>query len=135
METRPSAAPLSRKVIWAGRILSALPALLLLFSAVMKIAQPPGFLEGFAKAGFPEHLARPIGVVELGCVIIYLIPRTQVLGAILITAYMGGAVVTHVRLGEAFIIQILVGVLAWGGLFLRDRRIRSLIPVVEKNIG
>lgn len=71
----------------------------------------------------------PIGIVELLCVVVYLIPRTSVLGAILITGYFGGAVATHVRVSDAFVIPLVLGVLAWGGLFLRDARLRELLQL------
>ena len=86
-------------------------------------------LEGFIKLGYPPLAITSIGALELGCTVLYLIPRTTVLGAILLAGYMGGAVATHLRVGEAFIVQVLVGVLLWGGLHLRDERIRELIPL------
>ena len=119
----------SKKMLWTGRILSTLPVLMLLFSAVMKFVQPPGFAEGMAKLGIPENLALGLGLLELACVILYIIPRTAVLGAILLTGYLGGAILTHLRVGENFIGPIVFGVFIWGGLFLRDPRIRALIPL------
>jgi uncharacterized membrane protein YphA (DoxX/SURF4 family) len=119
----------SNKSVWAGRILGALPVLLLVFSAVMKLIKPPVLVQGFQHFGLPISLARPLGILELACAIIYVIPRTAVLGAILITGYMGGAILTHLRLGEPWIAEVLVGVFAWGGIFLRDRRVRALIPL------
>jgi len=117
------------KLIWAGRILSALPVFALLGSGVMKISQSPQVIENFAKFGYqPEKLA-PIGIVELLCTILYLIPQTSVLGAILLTGYLGGATATHVRISDAFLAPVLIGMMVWGGLFLRDPRIRALIPL------
>lgn len=116
-------------MLWAGRIMSALPVLMLLFSAVMKLAKPPAVVEGMAKAGIPEHLTFGIGILELACTILYVIPQTAVLGAILLTGYLGGAIMTHLRLGEAWIGPAVFGVFIWGGLFLRDPRLRALIPV------
>lgn len=104
---------------------------MLLFSAGMKLAKPPAVVEGFEKLGWSPDLAFPIGVVELVCTAIYLLPRTSVLGAILLTGYLGGATATHVRLGESFIPTVVFGVLLWLGLYLRDRRIRALIPLKE----
>ncbi len=124
-----SESTLSPKVLWAGRILSALPCLLLAFSGTMKLAGPPAVLEGFVKLGYGAHMAKPIGAVELLCTALYLFPRTSVLGAILLTGYMGGATATHVRVGEPFLPAILVGVLLWGGLYLRDPRLRALLPL------
>jgi uncharacterized membrane protein YphA (DoxX/SURF4 family) len=118
-----------KKLIWAGYILSALPALLLLFSGVMKLVKPPSVVEGFTHLGYDQSLALGIGIVELLCTILYLIPRTSVLGAILLTGYLGGATATHLRIDEPFYGAVLLGILVWGGLFLRDARLRVLIPL------
>ena len=117
-----------KKMKIAGWIMSAIPALLLLFSAVMKFAKPPAVVEGFGKLELPEHLVLGLGVLELTCTILYLIPRTAVLGAILLTGYLGGATLTHLRVGDPFIMPGIVGVLVWGGIYLRDARLRALIP-------
>lgn len=119
----------SKKMLWAGRIMSTLPVLMLLFSAAMKLAKPPAVVEGFAKSGIPERLTSGIGILELACTILYIIPQTAVLGAILLTGYLGGAVMTHLRIGEAWIGPVIFGVFIWGGLFLRDPRLRALIPL------
>lgn len=115
-----------------GWVLGGLPAALLIFSGVMKVANPPEVLEGFEKLGWPAALAVPIGVLELGVTLLYLFPRTAVLGAILVTGYMGGAMATHIRLGEPYFLQFLFGVALWGGLYLRDARVRALIPLVRQ---
>ena len=129
-ETQRTTVPaVSRKMLWAGRIMSALPVLMLLFSASMKLAKPPMVVEGLVKSGIPEHLALPIGLLELACTILYIIPQTAVLGAILLTGYLGGAIMTHLRVGEAWIGPAVFGVFIWGGLFLRDPRLRALIPL------
>jgi hypothetical protein len=119
----------SKKMIWTAGMLTALPALLLIFSAIMKLARPPAVIEGFVKLGIPERLALGIGILELACTILYLIPRTAVLGAILLTGYLGGAIITHLRMGEPWIMVVVIGVLVWGGIFLRDARLRALIPL------
>ncbi len=119
----------SKWMLWVGNAMSVLPSLMLFFSAGMKLAKPAPLVEGFAKMGYPEHLALGIGVVELVSTILYLIPRTSVLGAILLTGYLGGATATHVRIGEPFIGPVVFGVLIWGGIYLRDARIRALIPL------
>lgn len=119
----------SKPVLWISYIMSAIPVFMLLMSAGMKISQSTQVVDGFAQMGFPKWEILPIGIVELVCTVIYLIPRTSVLGAILLTGYLGGAVVTHVRAEEmAFLGAVSFGVLLWGGLFLRDARIRDLIP-------
>src|SRR5262245_8763522 len=89
-----------KKMLWIGRIMSALPVLLLLSSGVMKLMKPTFVLEGFKYLGLPEHLAIGIGFLELTCTVIYVIPRTAVIGAILLTGYLGGAILTHLRVGE-----------------------------------
>lgn len=119
----------STKMRWAGYVLSVLPALLLLFSAWMKLSKAPPAMQGFVQFGFPESVLVGIGIVELLCTALYLIPRTAVLGAILLTGYLGGATATHLRVGDAFITPIIVGAVLWGALYLRDARIRALIPL------
>ena len=100
-------------------------------SAVMKLAKPPMVVQGFVDLGWPEKVALALGIVELGSTILYLIPRTAVLGAILLTGYLGGAIATHVRIEEAFMTPVVLGILVWLGLFLRDPRVRALIPLVR----
>lgn len=119
----------SKKMLWTGYIISALPVRMLLFSGVMKLVKPAPVVEGFVRLGSPESLALGSGIVELGCAVIYMIPRTSVLGAILLTGYLGGATATHVRIGEPFFAPIVLGILVWGGLFLRDDRLRALLPL------
>ncbi len=123
----------SKKAFWAGWVLTILPVAGLLMSAVMKFMKPPEVVEGFTKLGVPESLAFNLGILELACTIIYLIPRTAVLGAVLLTGYLGGAVATHVRIHDAFMSPIIIGVLLWGGIFLREPRLRALIPLRQSN--
>ena len=118
----------SKKKAWAGRIMSALPVLLLLYSAVMKLLKPPAVVEGFAHLGLPESLARTLAILEIACTIVYLIPQTAVLGAILLTGYLGGAIAIHVRVGDPIVAVIIASVLVWAGLYLRDDRLHALIP-------
>lgn len=122
---------ISNKMVWAGRIVSAIVALMLIFSAVMKLLKPAEVLTEFARLGYPESVVVGIGILELSCVVLYLIPRTSILGAILMTAYLGGATATHVRIADPFIYPVIAGVLVWGGLYLRDSQVRSLIPLRE----
>jgi hypothetical protein len=119
----------SKKMLWAGRILSALSVLMLLFSAVVKLARPAGVLQEFTRLGYQQHEAVSIGIVELLCTVVYLIPRTAVLGAILLTGYLGGATATHVRIGDPFMPPILFGMVIWLGLFLRYPLLRALLPL------
>ena len=124
-----SSSPPSKKMLWVGYILAAAPVLLLLMSGVMKVMNPPLVAEGFVRLGYPDNLALGIGIVELLCVVLYLIPQTAALGAILLTGYLGGATASHVRIGEPFHMAVLLGVMIWGSLYLRDERIRTLIPL------
>jgi hypothetical protein len=121
--------PVSKKMLWAGYVVGALPVLLLLMSAVMKLIKPPPVVEGFAHLGLPESLALGLGILELACTMAYVIPQTSVLGAILLTGYLGGATVTHLRVGDPFFMPVILGILIWGGLYLRDARLRALIPL------
>jgi hypothetical protein len=109
--------------------MSLLPMLLLVMSAFMKFVKPAPVVEGFAHMGLPINLALGLGIVELGCTVLYAIPQTSVLGAILVTGYLGGATCANLRVGDMFIPPVILGVLVWGGLFLRDPRIRALIPL------
>jgi hypothetical protein len=120
----------SKKMIWTGRVISALPVLMMLMGVVYSFAKPAAVQEGMAKYGYPAHLVRIIIIVELICVILYCIPQTSVLGAILLTGYLGGAVATHLRIDDpSFIMPVILGVVVWLGIFLRDSRLRALIPL------
>ena len=129
MQPVTQALPVSKKTLWAGYIMSAPPVLMLLMSAVMKLIKPPPVVDGFAHLRLPESLALGLGILELACTVVYLIPQTSVLGAILLTGYLGGATVTHLRVGDPFFMPVVIGALVWGGLFLRDPRLRALIPL------
>jgi len=132
MPPNAQAAPVSKRALWGGRVLSALPVLMLVMSGAMKLVNPPPVVEEMGRLGYPESLALAVGIVELTCTLIYVIPRTSVLGAILLTGYLGGATATHVRVGDplgTFIQPVVLGMLVWGGLFLRDPRLRALIPL------
>jgi len=129
IESSAQAARGLNKKLWAGRILSALPAIFLLSSGVNVARQADFVMPGFAHLGYPASLALGIGIVEFACALLYVIPRTAILGAILLTGYLGGATASHVRIGEPFFAPLVVGVLVWAGLFLRDDRLRALIPL------
>ena len=120
---------------WTGRVLSGIVVLMLSFSAVMKLQAPPEVVEPFVNVmGYPAAVLGTLGILELVCALIYAIPQTRVLGAILLTGYLGGAVATHVRVEDGqFFTPVLVGVVLWAALFLRDARLRALLPLVSKN--
>jgi hypothetical protein len=124
---------ISRKALWAGRIVSAVTVVLLLLDAVMKVMKASVAVQGTIEVGYPETTVVGIGVSLLVSTVLYAIPRTAVLGAILVTGYLGGAVATNVRIGAPLfsnvLVPVYVGVLVWGGLYLRDDRVRALIPV------
>ena len=113
MSSETAIAPVSNKSLWAGRVVSALPVLMLIMSGVMKLLKPPQVVEGFTKLGYDADLALGLAIVELACTAIYVFPRTAVLGAILLTGYLGGAVATHVRVGDAYVIPVVLGVLVF----------------------
>lgn len=116
--------------IVTGWVLSGILGLVFLPSAFFKIAQPPGFVEGWSKS-YPAGAARPIGIVELLIFVFYLVPKTRYLGGLFMLAYLGGAVATHLHAEDGkFPVPIVVGILAWLGLYLRDRKLRALVPVV-----
>ena len=120
----------SKAARWTGYVMSALPVVLMLFSGVTKLIQPASMAQGFAQLGLSSSVVFNIGIAELACAIVYSIPCTAVLGAILATGYLGGATFAMVRGGgTGFLFPVIVGVLIWGGLFLRDRRVRALIPL------
>ena len=120
----------SRARVWTGRVLSALAVVGLLFSAFMKFQRPPEVVDFFVnKFGYPAGSLLTIGILEAACAIVYAIPQTAVLGAVLVTGYLGGAVATHVRVADPFISPIVLGVVAWVGLYLREPRLWSLLPL------
>src|SRR5258708_8609935 len=119
----------SKKVVWAGRIVSGLASLVFAMSAMMKLKGGAEPAQMFAHLGLSGSLILPIAILELSSLVIYLIPRTSVLGAILLTGYMGGAILTHLRVGEPPVIQSVLGVLVWLGLYLREERLRALLPL------
>ena len=131
MQTNPPVATVSKAALWTGRVMTALPALMLLFSGAMKFTGSPEIAKGFEHLGLPLGHAAGLGTLELACTLIYLIPRTSVIGAILLTGYLGGAIQTHVRIGERVYTHIIMGVFIWGGLYLRELRLRALIPLTR----
>jgi hypothetical protein len=124
-------APTGKGMRWTGRILGGMAAAMLLLDGVMKIVKPELVVKATTQLGFPESCISGIGIALVVCVIVYIIPRTAVLGAMLITGYLGGAVATHVRAGNGWfeiLMPVIFGVFVWAGLFLRDARLRALVP-------
>ena len=119
----------SRKIVWVGRVISILVSLLFAMSALMKLKGGPEVIQGMAHLGLPESLIVPLAILEISCVVIYMIPATAVVGAILLTGYIGGAICTHLRVGDPFFMQIGFGIFVWLGLYLRENRLKELIPL------
>ena len=119
----------SGKMVWVGRVISVLASLLFLMSSFLKLKDGPEVMKGIAHLGLPESMIVPLAILEISCVLIYLIPATAVLGAILLTGYTGGTICTHWRVGDPFFMQIVLGILIWLGLYLRENRLKGLIPL------
>ena len=119
----------SGTIAWVGRGISALVSFVFALSAFMKLKGGAEVTEGMVHLGLPESLIVPLAILEISCVVIYLIPATSVLGAILLTGYIGGAICTHMRVGDPFFIQIAIGISVWVGLYLREGRLKELIPL------
>ena len=121
--------PDSKAFLWAGRIFTALPTLMLTMSAEMKLSGGADFMKQWAAFGYKPEQALTIGAIELACAVIYAIPQTAALSAVLLTGYLGGAVATHVRAGEPAFAPVLLGAMVWAGLYFRDGRVRDLLPL------
>lgn len=129
-------APGSNKGLWAGRIISGLVVLFMLFDALIKLLSLPAAVEGTVRLGYPASVVVPLGIVALACLVLYVVPRTSVLGAILLTGYFGGATATQVRVQDIwFIMPVFLGILVWAGIYLRDERLRALIPLKREAIA
>lgn len=132
--TISEAAPASSSALWTGRVLSGLIVLFMIFDGVIKLPPLDVVTQTMTQLGWPADAgtARLLGVIGLVSTALYVLPRTSVLGAILLTAYMGGAISTHVRIGNPLfshtLFGVYLGVILWGGLYLRDARVRALIP-------
>ena len=136
-QTFPTGSPpkidqvISKKLLWTGHIVSGLAALFFLMDGVMKLFKPAVVVEATRQLGYPETDIVGIGILLLTCTLLYLFPRTSILGAILLTGYMGGAVASQVRVGAGWFnvaFAVVFGVLVWTGLWLRDVRVRTLLP-------
>jgi sorbitol-specific phosphotransferase system component IIC len=119
----------SGKIVWTGRVITVLVSLLFLFSAAMKFMGGAEVKEGMTHLGLSESMIIPLGILEAACTVIYLIPATSVLGAILLAGYIGGAICTHWRVGDPFLPQVAVGLVVWLGIYLREHRLKTLIPL------
>ena len=123
----------TKAMLWIGRVLSGLLILFMLFDSVIKLVKIQPVTDAMTQLGYPDHLARPIGVIELIIVALYVVPRTAVLGAVLLMGVLGGAIASHLRVGDPLVSHVLFGVclglLAWGGLYLRDPALRAVFPV------
>jgi len=117
------------KMVWTGRVISILASLVFIMSGFMKLKGGPQVTEGMGHLGLAESMLVPLAILELTCVAVYLIPATSVLGAVLLTGYMGGAICTHWRAGDVFIGPIVIGLVIWLGLYLREPRLRALLPL------
>ena len=119
----------SGKIVWTGRVLTGVVSLLFFFSAAMKFVGGAEVKEGMAHLGLPESMTIPLGILEAACTVVYLIPATSVLGAILLAGYMGGAICTHWRVGDPFVGQIAIALVIWLAIYLREPRLKALIPL------
>jgi len=127
----PQIATTPKWMVWTGRVISALPVLMLIMSGIMKFNLPEDAIKDMTKIGWDPKVMPAIGIVELTATLLYIIPQTATLGAILLTGYLGGAIATHVRVADYshMPIPLVLGILVWVGLYLRDHRIRSLAPL------
>jgi hypothetical protein len=132
MQSATTTAQTSRISLWAGRILSTLIVLFMIFDGGVKVLKLAPAVEGTAKLGYPASIVFPLGIVALACTALYAIPRTSVLGAILLTGYLGGATATQVRVGStSYLFPVVLGILLWLGIYLRDIRVRGLVPLAD----
>lgn len=133
MQLTADTAGISRARIWPGRALTALPVMFLTFDVVIKLLKIDPVVVSFIQLGYNPDIARTVGLIEAMCLVLYIVPRTSVLGALLLTGYLGGAVATHLRLGDPLpthtLFPIYVGLFLWAGLFFREDRLRTLLPL------
>ena len=126
---------ISSRALWAGRIMSAIVVIALVADGTIQLFAPGEIASMLRETGFAMDMTRVVGPIILACAVLYAIPATSVLGAILVTGFLGGAICAHVRIGELGsppeIVSLLLGALAWGGLYVRDRRIRAILPFIR----
>jgi hypothetical protein len=134
MSTIAQETPVSKPALWMGRLLSGLVIIFLLFDGAIKLVPWPIVTESMDRIGYgsSETLARSLGIITIACTVLYSVPPTSILGAILLTGYLGGAMASHVRIGSPLFTHILfgfyLGLMLWGGLWLRDKNLRTLLP-------
>jgi hypothetical protein len=132
MQTEIQIAPASNKLLWTGRVLSILSVLFILFDSVLHLLKPAPVVQAFTQLELPLRLSITIGLIQLICLILYVIPRSAVLGAVLLTGYFGGAIAIQMRVGSPLfecIFPIIIGILFWTGLLLRNHRLRAIFPI------
>ena len=125
-----------RWMVWAGRVLSLWPAFVIVSSATWKLTRNPWYVREFGRIGWPESALTGLALLQLGCLVLYLIPPTAVLGAVLLTGYLGGAIAAYVRMGEPYpvLVPLSTSLIAWAGIYLREERLRALLPL-RKRVG
>ena len=127
---QPQKTNTNRWVLWVGRVVSVWPVFVVLSSATWKLTRNPWYVREFTRIGWPESALTLLACLQLGCIVLYVIPQTAVLGSVLLTGYLGGAIATYVRMGEPYpvLVPLSTSVIAWIGIYLRDARLRSLLP-------
>ena len=121
----------TRWMVWVGRVLSLWPAFVIVSSATWKLTRNPWYVREFGRIGWPESALTGLALLQLGCLVLYLIPPTAVLGAVLLTGYLGGAIAAYVRMGEPYpvLVPLSTSLIAWAGIYLREERLRALLPL------
>ena len=121
----------TRWMVWAGRVISLWPVFVVLMSATWKLTRNPWYVGEFARIGWQESSLNLLAFLQLGCIVLYLIPQTAILGAVLLTGYLGGAIATYTRIGEPYpvLVPLSTSIIAWLGIYLRDARLRALLPL------
>ena len=120
-----------RWMLWAGRLLSLWPAIIVVSSATWKLSRSPWYVAEFGRIGWPESALTGLALLQLGCLVLYLIPPTAVMGTVLLTGYLGGAIAAYVRIGEPYpvLVPLATSLIAWAGIYLREERLRALLPL------
>jgi DoxX-like family len=126
-----------RWMLWAGWVLSLWPAFVVILSATWKLTRNPPYVAEFGRIGWPESALTGLALLQLSCLLLYLIPPTAVLGAVLLTGYLGGAIASYVRIGDPYpvLVPLSTSLIAWAGIFLREDRLRALLPLRKRCLG